>query len=83
MGAGFRADDLGGLQMRGASHSGGELGRECPEAQMLATGLDQTEDRGVPEPGGAPVAQHHLIAVGQGEQLGHPAPESVDYVFDG
>ena len=47
-----------------------ELGAELAEAEVLAAALDEAEGGGVPEHGGAPVAEHDLIAVGEGEQLG-------------
>ena len=47
----------------------GELRGELTEAQVLALLADQAEGRDVPERRGAAVAQHHLVAVGQAEQL--------------
>ena len=48
----------------------GELRGELTEAQVLALLPDQAEGGDVPERGGAAVAEHHLVAVGQREQLG-------------
>ena len=65
-------DDLGVLQVRGGRGAGGELGGELAEAQVLALVLDQAEGGGVPEAGGPAVAEHHLVAVGEGEELRRP-----------
>ena len=52
---------------------GGELGRELAERQVLAAPLDEAEGGDVPEAGGAAVAEHHLVAVGEREQLAQAA----------
>jgi hypothetical protein len=39
---------------------------------------DQAEGGGIPERGGATVAEHHLIALGQREQLAQPGPDPPD-----
>ncbi len=70
MGAGRRFDDHGLVQVGGGGGRGRELRGELPEAQVLAALVDQAEGGHVPEAGGAPVAQHHLVAVGQRQQLG-------------
>ena len=43
----------------------GELRGELTEGQVLALLSDQAERRDVPEGGGAAVAEHHLVAVGE------------------
>ena len=53
----------------------GELGRELPEAEVLAAAVDEPEGGGVPERRGAAVAEQHLVAVGEREQLGQPVAE--------
>ena len=53
----------------------GELRRELAEAQVLAALVDEPEGGGVPEAGGAAVAEQHLVAVGEGEQLGEPVAQ--------
>ena len=53
----------------------GELRGELAEAQVLAALVDEPEGGGVPERRGATVAEQHLVAVRQGEQLGQPVPQ--------
>ena len=60
------------LQERRRAHCRRELRRELAERQVLAALADQVERRHVPEGGGAAVAEDHLVAVGQREQLGQP-----------
>ena len=69
-------DDLGVVEVGGAGGRGGELGGELAEAEVLALAVDQPEGGGVPEAGGAAVAEDHLVAVGQGEQLGQAVPQA-------
>ncbi len=57
-------------QVRGELRGLGELRGELTEAQVLAALADQAERRDVPERGRAAVAEHHLVAVGQLEQVG-------------
>ena len=49
---------------------------------MLAALFDQTEGGGVPEGGGAAVAQDHLVAVGEGEQLLHGVAQPAHHELD-
>jgi hypothetical protein len=72
VGAHRRVDDLRLVEMRRGFGRGRELGRELTEGQVLTASLDETERGRVPERGGAPVAQHDLVAVGQGEELRQP-----------
>ena len=67
--AGVGGDDDGVLQERRAGGDGGELGGELAVGEVQRAALDQAEGGGVPEGGGAAVAQRDLIAVGQREQL--------------
>ena len=55
-----------------------ELGRELAEAEVLAPPIDEPERGGVPEGGGPAVAEQHLVAVGQGEELGQAVAERPD-----
>ena len=75
-------DDLGVAEVGGGGGGRGELGRELAEGQVLAPALDEAEGGGVPEAGGAPVAEHHLVAVGQGEQRGQPGPQAAHHRLD-
>jgi hypothetical protein len=65
---GVGADDGWRVQPRGG---GGlrELAAELAEDQVLAALLDEGECGGIPERGGAAVAEHDLVAVGDAEQL--------------
>ena len=58
------------LEVRRGGCRLGELRRELAEAQVLAAAVDEAEGGGVPERRGAAVAEQHLVAVGQREQLG-------------
>ena len=62
-------------QVRGGGDGVGELRRELAEAEVLAALVDEPEAGRVPEAGGAAVAEQHLVAVGQGEQLGQPVAQ--------
>ena len=64
-GAGGRLDDRRLAEERRLLGGGGELRGELAEGQVLAALADQAEGRDVPERGGAAVAEHHLVAVGQ------------------
>src|SRR5206468_7497149 len=79
VGAGGRVDHVGGVQVGGGGGHGGERLGEVAEGQVLAAPLDEREQRDVPEAGRAPVAQDHLVAVGEGEQLLHPGAEAADH----
>ena len=74
-GAGLGRDDgrLGEERRRAGRRR--ELLRELTEREVLAALADQSQHRGVPERGGAAVAEHDLVAVGQGEQLGEAAAQ--------
>ena len=54
----------------------GELARELAVGQVQGALAHQPARRGVPEGGGAAVAEHHLVAVGQREQLGAGPPRT-------
>ncbi len=74
----LRLDHLGVLQVRGRPDAGSELRGELAEAEVLALLLDQAERGGVPEAGGPPVAEHDLVAVGEGEELAHAGAHPPD-----
>ncbi len=78
-GAGLGGDDLGIREVRCGGDRGGELGGELAEDEVLAALLDEPERRRVPERGGAAVAEQHLVAVGQVEQLGQPVAQRGDH----
>ena len=80
--SGLGADHARRLEVRRRGRDGGELGRELPEGAVRAAPLDQAEGGQVPEQGRAAVAQHHLVPVGQPEQLGQPGPDRADQVLD-
>ena len=63
------------VEVRGGRGDLGELRRELAEAQVLAAPVDEPERGGVPERRGAAVAEQHLVAVGQREQLGQPVAQ--------
>ena len=46
----------------------GELRRELSEAEVLGLVGDQVKRGGVPEAGGAAVAEQHFVSVGQREE---------------
>ena len=74
---------VGLAEVRGGGHARGELRRELAEAQVLAALLDQPEDRRVPEGRGPAVAEHDLVAVGQGEDLGQQVAQARDHELHG
>ena len=60
-------------QVRRRLRRGGELRGELAEGAVLAARLDQAERGDVPECGRTAVAEDHLVAVRQGEELGEAA----------
>ena len=78
VGAGGGLDDLRRRQVGRGGRGLGEFGGKLPEAEVLAPLSDQAEGGGVPEGGGAAVAEHHLVAVGQAPQLGQPGAQPAD-----
>ena len=59
----------------------GELRGELTEGQVLAALADQAEGGDVPERGGAAVAEHDLVALGQVEQAGDAVADPADQVL--
>src|SRR5680860_1350793 len=55
---------------------------ELSEGQVLAALTDQAERGDVPEGGGAAVAENHLVALGQVEQVRHSLADPADGVLD-
>ena len=80
--AGVAGDHRRLVEPRRRLHRGRELAGELAEGQVLALLLDQPERRDVPERRGAAVAEDHLVAVGQREQLGEPLADPADHVAD-
>ncbi|GMA95913.1 hypothetical protein GCM10025881_27370 [Pseudolysinimonas kribbensis] len=70
------------LEMR-RGRCGGELRSEFTESQVLAAVLDEREGRGVPERGRAAVAQHDLVSVREGVELGEAGAHPADEILDG
>lgn len=64
--------ELGGLR---------ELRRELTEVEVLGLRLDQTVRRDVPEGGGAAVAEDHLVALGEGEEVAYTVAHRADQVL--
>ncbi len=83
VGAGGRVDDVRGVEVGCGPCGEGEGLGEVAEGEVLAAALDEREHGDVPEVGGAAVAEDHLVALGQGEQLGHAGPEAADHGADG
>ena len=54
----------------------GELGGELAEHEVLGAVLDETERGGVPERGAPAVAEQHLVAVGEGEEVGEAGADA-------
>ena len=59
----------------------GELAAELAEDEVLAAVLDEAEGGGIPERGGATVAQHDLVPLGQREQLREVLAHAADEVL--
>ena len=60
-----------------------ELRGELAEGQVLTALLNESERRDVPEHGGSAVAEHHLVAVGEGEEFGQSVAQSTHHRLDG
>ena len=68
-----------GSSRNGAARGdGGELGGELAEHEVLGPPLDEAERGGVPERGAAAVAEQHLVAVGEREQVGEAGADATD-----
>src|SRR5690606_10053277 len=72
---------LGLLEMRRRGGLGRELLRELTNDEVLGPALHETTGGDVPEGGGAAVAEDHLIALGEGEQLGEALTDSRDLIL--
>ena len=81
-GSGVGADDDRIVQVRGALGDAGELRAELAEGQVQRAPPDEAGCRGVPERGGAAVAENDLVAVRQAEELAQPVPHATDDVLD-
>ncbi len=77
-----RGDDVRLGQPRRELGGLGELGGELAEGEVLRLVLDQAVRRDVPERGGAAVAEDHLVAVGELEQLTDALAHLADQVLD-
>ena len=72
VGPGRRLDDRRRVQPGRRGGHLGELRRELAERQVLGLVIDQPERGDVPERGGAAVAEYHVVAVREREELRHP-----------
>ena len=70
-------------QERRAARAGGELGGELPVDQVERTLADQAAGGGIPEGGRAAVAERHLVAVGNVEQLAQAVTDPGHQLLDG
>lgn len=64
-------------------NSGGELGGELSEAEVLATASYQAECGYVPKACAAAVTEHNLIAIGCRKQISQALPETTYHRADG
>ncbi len=80
---GHRGDDRRVGEERGGGGARGELGGELAEGEVLRALADQAERGDVPEQGRAAVAQDHLVALGQREQLGQTGSHPPDHLPHG
>ena len=74
-------DHRGGVEERRLLGDRRELGAELAVGQVQRTLLDQAERRRIPERSGAAVGQHHLVALGQREQVGETRADRADDVL--
>ena len=81
--AGIGLDDDRVADERVLGDGRGELGAELAVGQVQRPLVDEAEGGGVPEGGGPAVAEHHLVAVGNREQLPQPGADPADQVLDG
>jgi hypothetical protein len=73
MGAHPGLDDLGVLEVGAAAAQAANLEENSPKLRCWLWRLDQAEGGGIPEARRSPVAQHHLVALGEREELRNPA----------
>ena len=78
MGARLRLDHDRVVEERRGRGDGGELGGELAEHEVLGPAVDQPERGGVPERGAAAVAEQHLVAVGEREEVGETGADAAD-----
>ena len=69
-------------QERRALRAGRELRGELAVAQVQRALAHDPGGGGIPEGGGAAVAEHHLVAVGQREQLPQAGADAPDQLLD-
>ena len=95
---GVHVDALDGLGVRSRARIGrahvGSLEPRCPgglrelrpelaERAQLRPPIDEAGCRGVPERGGPAVAEHDLVAVGEGEEVGDAGADATDELLHG
>ena len=80
--AGRRFDDQWLVEVRRVRRDRGELPRELTERQVLASPIDQTERRRIPEGRRAAVADQDLEPVGKRQELGETSAYPADDVPD-
>ena len=74
----------GGLaEERRVLHGLGELRAELAEGEELRAVAHEAERRDLPERGRAAVAEHDLVALGEGEQVGEAGAQTTDLRLDG
>ena len=83
MRADFALDDDGVIEERCCCGGLSKLRGELAEVEVLAAAIDQTKRGDVPEHGGATVAEHDLVAIGQRKHLGQTVAQSAHHVLDG
>ena len=60
-----------------------ELRGKLAEVEVLAAAIDEAEGGDVPKDGGATVAEHDLVAIGQRKHFGQTVAQSAHHVLDG
>ena len=83
MRADFALDDDRVIEERRCSCGLSELRGELTEGEMLASSIDQAEGGDIPEHGGATVAEHDFVAIGEGKHFGQPIAQAAHHVLDG
>ena len=86
LGCGARAGSRSPRDPRGGvppSWPAANLDENSPHTRCWLRALDQPERGRVPERGGAAVAEQHLVAVGEGEQLGDAGADAPDHRLHG
>ena len=73
---------LGGVRWGAAATAAANFPENSPNRACALCRVIKREQRHIPEQGGPAVAQHHLVSIGQAEQLAQSCANRADQILD-